>query len=237
MDKVRFDGDLVACVVAETASQAEDAAEQVVVDYHTLAPVVSAADALHADAALVDDALTGNLVSHQRFSAGDPDRHFANAHRVVEARFAQHRQTHAPMETRGCCAVWDPGRQHLTMHIGNQAPHPYRTQLASRLGLCETQVTVVCPDIGGAFGQKIALYREELTVAALARALNRPVRWREDRGENLLAASHAREQTVRTRAAVDADGRILRWNCDLSRISAPTASIPRTISPASWRWS
>ena len=208
MDKVRFNGDLVACVVAETASQAEDAAEQVVVDYQTLPPVVSAADALHADAALVDDALTSNLVSHQQFSAGDPDRHFAGAHRVVEARFAQHRQTHAPLETRGCCAIWDQGREHLTMHIGNQAPHPYRTQLAARLGLSETQVTVVCPDIGGAFGQKIALYREELTVAALARVLNRPVRWRESRGENLLAASHAREQAVRTRAAVDADGRI-----------------------------
>jgi aerobic carbon-monoxide dehydrogenase large subunit len=208
VDKVRFNGDLVACVVAETASQAEDAAEQVAVDYETLSPVVSAADALQDDAALVDDALTSNLVSHQQFSAGDPERRFANAYRVVDARFAQHRQTHAPLETRGCCAIWDQGREHLTMHIGNQAPHPYRTQLAARLALSETQVTVVCPDIGGAFGQKIALYREELTVAALARVLNRPVRWRESRGENLLAASHAREQAVRTRAAVDADGRI-----------------------------
>jgi carbon-monoxide dehydrogenase large subunit len=208
VDKVRFNGDLVACVVAESALQAEDAAEQVLVDYEALPPVVSAADALRDDAALVDEALASNLVSHQRFAAGDPERHFANAHRVVEARFGQHRQTHAPLETRGCCAVWDQGREHLTMHIGNQAPHPYRTQLASRLGLSETQVTVVCPDIGGAFGQKIALYREELTVAALARVLHRPVRWRESRGENLLAASHAREQSVQTRAAVDADGRI-----------------------------
>jgi carbon-monoxide dehydrogenase large subunit len=209
LDKVRFNGDLVACVVAETASQAEDAAEQVLVDYETLPPVVSAADALRDAAPLVDEALASNLVSHQQFSAGDPERHFAAAHRVVEARFSQHRQTHAPLEPRGCCAVWDPGRQHLTMHIGNQAPHPYRTQLAARLGLSESQVTVVCPDIGGAFGQKIALYREELTVAALARELNHPVRWRESRGENLLAASHAREQAVRTRAAVDAEGRII----------------------------
>lgn len=138
VDKVRFNGDLVACVVAETASQAEDAAEQVLVDYETLPPVVSAADALHANAAPVDDDLTSNLVSHQQFSAGDPERHFTGAHRVVEARFAQHRQTHAPLETRGCCAIWDQGREHLTMHIGNQAPHPYRTQLAARLGLSET---------------------------------------------------------------------------------------------------
>jgi carbon-monoxide dehydrogenase large subunit len=208
VDKVRFNGDLVACVVAETALQAEDAAEQVLVDYEALAAVTNAADAVLKGAARVDDSISGNLVSHQSFSAGDPARHFAGAHRVVEARFSQHRQTHAPLETRGCCAIWDRGREHLTMHVGNQAPHPYRTQLAMRLGISETQVTVICPDIGGAFGQKIALYREELTVAALARALNRPVRWRESRGENLLAASHAREQAVRTRAAADADGRI-----------------------------
>ena len=207
--KVRFHGDLVACVVADTAVQAEDAAEQVLVEYETLPPVVTATDALRADAVRIDDTLPGNLISQQRFSAGDPERHFGAAHRIVTARFSQHRQTHAPLETRGCCAVWDPGRAHLTMHIGNQAPHPYRTQLAARLGLSETQVTVVCPDIGGAFGQKIALFREELTVAAIARALERTVRWREGRGENLLAASHAREQTVETRAAVDEEGRIL----------------------------
>jgi carbon-monoxide dehydrogenase large subunit len=94
------------------------------------------------------------------------------------------------------------------VHVGNQAPHPYRTQLARRLRLHESQVTVICPDIGGAFGQKIALYREELTVCALARGLRRPVRWREDRSENLLAASHAREDTARTRVAVDREGHI-----------------------------
>ncbi len=190
--KVRFDGDLVACVVAATTTQAEDAAEQVLVEYDALPAVADVASALQAGAARVDDALDGNLVSHQSFTAGDPARRFAHAHRIVEARFHQHRQTHAPMETRGCCAVWDAGREHLTMHTGNQAPHPLRTQLALRLGLQESQVTVICPDIGGAFGQKIALLREELAVAALARALRRPVRWREGRSENLMAAGHAR---------------------------------------------
>ena len=206
--KVRFDGDPVACVVAETRHAAEDAAELVAVDYDPLPAVASVPAALAAGAARVDDALDSNLVSHQGFAAGDPARRFADAYRVVEARFAQHRQTHAPLEPRGCCAVWDEGRQHLTLHVGNQAPHPLRTALAARMGLSESQVTVLCPDIGGAFGQKIALYREELCVAALARALRRPVRWREERGENLLAAAHSREQTAHTRAAVDADGRI-----------------------------
>lgn len=213
--KVRFNGDPVACVVADSRSRADDAAELVRVDYAELPAILDARAALSPRAPKVDESLPGNLVSHQSFSAGDPAGRFAATHRIVTSRFHQHRQTHAPIETRGCCAVWDEGRQHLTMQVGTQAPHPYRTQLAARLGLGEWQVTVISPDIGGAFGQKIALYREELTVAALARALRRPVRWREDRSENLLASSHAREQSAETRAAVDAEGRIVALELDL----------------------
>ena len=208
IDKVRFIGDPLLCIVATDRYLAEDAAELVSIDYEVLEPVADLDRALAAGAPLVDDSLPSNLVSRQGFSAGDPARAFSEAKHVVEASFHQHRQTHAPIETRGCCALWDQGRRHLTMHIGNQVPHPFRTQLAGRLRLGESQVTVICPDIGGAFGQKIALYREELTVAALARQLRRPVRWREDRGENLIAASHAREDVAHTRAAVDKDGRI-----------------------------
>ena len=207
IDKVRFIGDPVVCIVARDRYLAEDAAELVNIDYDELDAVADLSHALAAGAPLVDDALPDNLISHQSFTAGDPGRSFAEAEIVVEAAFHQQRQTHAPIETRGCCAVWDAGRRHLTMNIGNQVPHPFRTQLAARMRLNEAQVTVVCPDIGGAFGQKIALYREELTVAALARELRRPVRWREDRAENLIAASHAREDVARTRAAVDAKGR------------------------------
>jgi carbon-monoxide dehydrogenase large subunit len=216
IDKVRFIGDPMVCIVARDRYLAEDAAELVAIDYEPLAPVTSMEGALAPDAALVDEALPSNLISHQTFTAGDPKRRFGEAPRVVEAEFHQHRQTHAPIETRGCCAVWDEGRQHLTMHIGNQVPHPYRTQLARRLRLSESQVTVISPDIGGGFGQKIALYREELTCAALARALRRPVRWREDRTENLLAACHAREDSARTRAAVDKDGRILALDLQIT---------------------
>ena len=215
IDKVRFIGDPVVCIIATDRYLAEDAAELVTIDYYVLDPVPDLDRALAAGAPLVDDSLPSNLVSRQSFAAGDPARFFAEAEIVVEASFHQHRQTHAPIETRGCCAVWDQGRRHLTMHIGNQVPHPFRTQLAGRMRLTESQVTVVCPDIGGAFGQKIALYREELTVAALARHLRRPVRWREDRGENLIAASHAREDVARTRAAVDRDGRILALELEL----------------------
>jgi carbon-monoxide dehydrogenase large subunit len=215
-DKVRFIGDPIACIVATDRYLAEDAAELIDVAYHALEPVVDLKQALAQDAPLVDDSLSSNLVAHQSFSAGNPARQFAEAEIVVTAEFHQSRQTHAPIETRGCCALWDGGRRHLTMHIGNQVPHPFRTQLARRLRLSESQVTVICPDIGGAFGQKIALYREELTVAALARQLGRPVRWREDRAENLIAASHAREDVARTRVAVNRDGRILALELEIA---------------------
>jgi carbon-monoxide dehydrogenase large subunit len=216
IDKVRFAGDPVVCIVATDRYLAEDAAELVAIDYDVLDPVADLAHALATGAPLVDPGLSSNLISQQFFSAGEPARRFAEAETIVEASFHQHRQTHAPLETRGCCAVWDHGRGHLTMHIGNQAPHPFRTQLARRLRLNEAQVTVVCPDVGGAFGQKIALYREELTVAALARQLRRPVRWREDRTENLIAASHAREVVARTRAAVMRDGRIIALELEIT---------------------
>ncbi|MFC3678359.1 xanthine dehydrogenase family protein molybdopterin-binding subunit [Ferrovibrio xuzhouensis] len=215
VDRVRFQGDPVACVVATDRYLAEDACETVQVDYEPLLAVADFDAALAPGAALVDETLDSNLVSHQTYAAGNVERRFAEAHSIVEAQFRQGRQTHAPIETRGCLAVWDEGRQHLTMHVGTQVPHPYRTQLAARLGLSESQVTVISPDIGGAFGQKIALYREEWAVAALARRLRRPVRWREDRVENLMAASHAREDWVRTRAAVDRNGRILALTLDI----------------------
>jgi len=215
VDKVRFHGDPVACVVATDRYVAEDAAELVLVDYDVLEAVTSYDSALADGAPLVDETLSSNLVSHQKFEAGDIARRKQEAHRIVEASFAMQRMTHLPIETRGCIAVWDDGRQHLTMHIGSQAPHPMRSALAGRLRLGEQQVTIASPDVGGAFGQKIIVYREEITVAALARHLKRPVRWREDRIENLSASLQARENTVHTCAAVAADGRILSLEAEI----------------------
>ena len=209
IDKVRFQGDPVACVIATNRYLAEDAVEFVDVNWDVLPAVASMTQALSPDAPRVDDALPDNLLSHQHAAHGDPDTAMATAHRVVESTFSQHRQTHLPIETRGCIADWDMGREHLNFHVGTQVPHPYRTTLAARLQLAESQVTVMSPDVGGGFGQKIALYREELTVAAASIQLGRPVRWREDRMENLLSSSQSREDYCRTRVAVDNEGRVL----------------------------
>ncbi len=213
--KVRFQGDPVACVIAGDRYTAEDAAELVNVQYEVLPAVTTMWQALDPDSPRVDEALASNLLSHQHASHGDVAGQRQRAHRIVESVFSQQRQTHVPIETRGCVALWDAGREHLTFHVGTQVPHPYRTTLAARLRLAESQVTVISQDVGGGFGQKIALYREELVVAAIARQLARPVRWREDRLENLLASSQAREDFCRTRAAVDAHGRVLALELEI----------------------
>jgi aerobic carbon-monoxide dehydrogenase large subunit len=215
IDKVRFQGDPVACVVAHDRYLAEDAAELVDVDYEPLPAVTNMWQAIQPDAPLVDDALRSNLISHQSACFGDPKARQREAFRVIESNFSMHRQTHLPIETRGCIAVWDAGRDHLTFHVGNQVPHPYRTVLAGRLKLSESQVTIISQDVGGGFGQKIALYREELIVAALSRHLKQPVRWREDRMENLLASSQAREDSCKTRVAVDEQGKLLSLELEI----------------------
>ena len=149
VDKVRFQGDPVACVIATDRYLAEDAAERVAVDYEVLPAVGTMWRALEPDAPLVDEALSSNLLSHQHASHGDVEGAMRGAHRVIESSFSMHRQTHLPIETRGCIASWDAGREHLLFQVGTQVPHPYRTTLAGRLRLAESQVTVVSPDVGG----------------------------------------------------------------------------------------
>ena len=209
IDKVLFQGDLVACVIAINRYIAEDAIDLVEVDYTPLSPVTNLAQAQEPNAPLVIESLKTNLLSHQFHETGQVELCEQQAFKVITSTFSQHRQTHLPMETRGCIALWDEGNQHLNFHVGTQAPHPYRTQLAARLQLTESQVTIHSPDIGGAFGQKIVLYREELTVAALARLLKHAIRWREDRLENLVGSSQAREDFCTTRVSVDPHGKIL----------------------------
>ena len=119
--KVRFQGDPVACVIARDRYLAEDAAERVRIEYEALPAVVSMQAALAPGAPLVDEALGTNLISKQRFAKGGVDAARSAAYRSVESRFSQHRQTHLPIETRGCIAVWDPGQQHLTFHVACQA--------------------------------------------------------------------------------------------------------------------
>jgi carbon-monoxide dehydrogenase large subunit len=214
LQTARFVGDPVALALAESRVAAEDAAELVAVDWAPL-PAIADIGQAKAAAALVDPEVPGNRVSHQAFSTAGLDAAFVRADRIVETRFGQHRQTHVPLEPRGVLAIWDAGREQLTMHVGTQTPHPYRSAIAARLGLKEFQVTVDSPEMGGGFGQKIIPLREDLCLAAAARLLGRPIRWRETRSENLIASMMAREETLITRAAVTAEGRLLGLTCTM----------------------
>src|SRR3989441_8563685 len=195
VDKVRFVGDPIACVIGEDRYQVEDACGLVEVEYEHLAAVVDPEPARNAGLPRVDAVIPANCPYAGIFAHGDVESALRAAHRVVEARFHQGRQTHAPMEPRGCLASWLPGDDTLTFWHSTQIPHPMRTALAARLGIAESAVRVITPDVGGGFGQKIPLYREELATAAASRLLGRPVRWIETRRENLLSALHAREGT------------------------------------------
>src|SRR5262247_3664994 len=208
-DKVRFVGDLVACVIGEQCYQVEDACALVDVEYESLPAVIDPEHAQDSGLPLVDETIPANRAYHGVFAHGDVTTAFGAADKVVAVRFHQGRQTHVPMEPRGCLASWQPGEETLTFWHSTQIPHPMRSALAARLGIAESAVRVITPDVGGSFGQKIPLYREELTTAAASRLLGRPVRWIETRRENLISSLHAREDIVDVRAAVKSDGTIL----------------------------
>jgi aerobic carbon-monoxide dehydrogenase large subunit len=215
VDKVRFVGDLVACVIGEDRYLVEDACTLVDVEYAPLPAVVDPERAQDARLPRVDETIPANRPYQGVFAHGNVEAAFGAADQVVQARFHQGRQTHAPMEPRGCLASWQPGDETLTFWHSTQIPHPMRSALATRLGIAESAVRVITPDVGGGFGQKIPLYREELTTAVASRLLRRPVRWIETRRENLLASLHAREDIVDVRAAVKRDGTILGLDVEI----------------------
>ena len=209
-DKVRFVGDPVAIVVAESRYLAEDGCELVEVDYEDLPPVASAAVALDAGSPRLFANLGDNIIGpHKRSEFGDVAGTFAAADRVAEFHIDVHRHQNVPMEGRGCVASYDADSGVMTVHAATQGVHMTRMGVATRLGIEPDKVRVLAGDIGGSFGLKIGASREELAVAAASRALGRPVKWIEDRSENLTASGQAREESFDVRAAVSNDGDLL----------------------------
>ena len=209
-DKVRLVGDPVAVVVAESRYIAEDACELVEVDYDDLPPVASAEVALDPGSTPIFANLGDNIAApRKRKDFGELEEVFASADRVAEFRIDVHRHQNVPMEGRGCVAVFDGESGLLTIHAATQSVHITRMAVATRLGIEPDKVRVLSGDIGGSFGLKIGASREELAVAAAARGLSRPVKWIEDRGENLMTSGQAREESFDVRAAVSNDGELL----------------------------
>ena len=209
-DKVRFVGDPVAIVVADSRYLAEDGCELVEVDYADLPPVATAAAALDAGSPRLFANLDDNIIGpHKRNEFGDVAGTFKNADRVEEFHIDVHRHQNVPMEGRAIVASHDPETGIMTVHAATQGVHMTRLGIAMRLGMDADKVHVLAGDIGGSFGLKVGASREELAVAAASRALGRPVKWTEDRGENLMASGHAREESFDVRAAVSKDGDLL----------------------------
>ena len=209
-DKVRFVGDPVAVVIAESRYLAEDGCELVEVEYDDLPPVASAAVALDPASPPLFANLGDNIARpHSRNEFGDVAGTFAAADRVFDFRIDVHRHQNVPMEGRGCVASYDPESGRMTMYAATQSVHVSKIAVAMRLGLEQDKIRVLAGDIGGSFGLKIGASREELAAAAASQALGRPVKWVEDRGENLMASGQAREESFDVRAAVSNEGDLL----------------------------
>jgi len=209
-DKVRFAGDPVAVVIAESRYLAEDGCELVVVEYDDLPPVTNASFALDPASPPLFANLGDNIAGpHSRHEFGDVAATFAQADRVLGFHIDVHRHQNVPMEGRGCVASYDADLCVMTFYTATQSVHFSKMAVAMRLGMEQDKVHVLAGDIGGSFGLKIGASREELAAAAAARAVGRPVKWVEDRGENLTASGQAREESFDVQAAVSNDGELL----------------------------
>jgi carbon-monoxide dehydrogenase large subunit len=224
-DEVRYAGEPALIVLAEDPYLAADAAETVDIAWAPLAAVTGLDAAQAPEARQVHPGLAGNcLVDLLMFDDERLDEITAGSALLVEATFTSARVAALPLEGRACLAEWDDRDRQLILHVSTQVPHQVRSGVAQALGMPEQDVRVVAPDVGGGFGLKCVVGREEIAVAAAALRLRRPVSWTEDRQENLTASFHGHEQRYRVRAGFDRDGRILGLaadvECDVGAYSA-----------------
>jgi aerobic carbon-monoxide dehydrogenase large subunit len=216
--KVRFVGDIVAAVAAETRAAAVDAAEQVIVDYEPLPAVVDPEAATEPGAPLQFEALGTNVASGSR-EASDADP-LAGADIVVRGRFENQRMAVLPMEGNAIAVVpgdattADGGGDHdFTVYVATQMPHGWRNQAAELFGLDPARLRVVAPHVGGAFGGKVGVVSEHIVAVAVARRLGRPVKWVESRSENLVSMPHGRGQVQYIELGLHHDGTIAGLRC------------------------
>jgi len=207
--KVRFVGEAVAAVVATDRYVAEDAAALVEVEYEPLDVVWDMEKALELASPLVHEEWGDNVMQSLEAEIGEVAKAFQEADCVVAERFTTGRHLALPMETRGCLAQFEAAADSLTLWSSTQVPHVLRSYLALVLDFPEHHIRVVAPDVGGGFGLKAHLFPEEVITAFLARRLQRPVKWIEDRRENLTASLHAKHQVVQAELALTKDGTIL----------------------------
>ncbi|GEP26565.1 carbon-monoxide dehydrogenase large subunit [Cryobacterium levicorallinum] len=212
-DKVRFQGQEVAFVVADDRYAARDALELIQVEYDVLPPVVDARKAMDPGAPVIRDDLEGRTDNHIfDWEAGDKaetDAVFASADVVVKQEIVYPRVHPAPMETCGAVADFDAVDGRLTLYETTQAPHAHRTLFAMVSGIPEHKIRVVSPDIGGGFGNKVGIYPGYILAVVGSIVTGKPVKWVEDRSENLMSTSFARDYIMQGEIAATKDGKIL----------------------------
>ena len=208
-DKVRYVGEPVAIVLATSKAAAEDAAERVEVRYQPLPPVTDIEKAIETGASLIHEDLGTNLSYDTKFAAGDIEAAFREADIRFKQRLVQQRLIPIAIEGRGVVADYKKFANTLTVWSSTQIPHFVKVFLAVLLGIPESQVRVVAPDVGGGFGSKIRVYPEEFLTALASKRLGRPVKWIEDRNENMRATHHGRSQLWDVEVAAKKDGTLL----------------------------
>jgi carbon-monoxide dehydrogenase large subunit len=227
-DRVCWQGEAVAAIVATSRAAAEDAAEHVAVEYEELEAVTDMGTALDPATPVIHASLGDNLAFERIHDAGAVDQAFAEADAVVEADFIFGRHTGVTLEPRSVVADWNAAEARLTIYQGTQAPHMVQNIAALHLGLKESQVRVVCKDVGGSFGIKVHIYADEMATYALAKLLRRPIKFVADRIESFNTDIHARDHRCKGRIGVRRDGTITAFEIDDLTGIGPYSMYPRT---------
>jgi len=209
VDKVCYVGDGVAAVIAEDRYTARDALDLIAVQYEPLAAVTDPEKALASGSPLIHAEWPDNMAFRWEHKQGNVEKAFKQAHKVVKQRLVHQRLAPNAIEARGVVARYLAAEKELTVWSSTQIPHILKTHLAKLLNLPEGQVRVIAPDVGGGFGSKLNVYAEEALLGYFALKLNRPVKWSEERRENMQATIHGRGQVGVVEAAVKKDGTIL----------------------------
>src|SRR5690349_21070250 len=214
--KVRYVGDGVALVIAETPEQAKDAAELIDIDYEVLPAVVNPVDALKSGAPQIHDGAPGNKCYH--WALGDKaatDAAFAKAAHVTKIDIVNNRLIPNAIEPRAAVASYNRSQEEYTLYVTSQNPHVERLLMtAFVLGLPEHKVRVIAPDVGGGFGSKIYLYAEETAMVWASKRVNRPIKWVCERNESFLSDAHGRDHVTHAELAMDKDGKFLALRVD-----------------------
>ncbi len=232
LDRAHWQGEPVVAIVAETRVQAEDALQHLTVEWEDLPAVLETETALDAATPVIHPELGDNLCFARKLDTGGVDDAFAAADAVFEETYVFGRHTGVTLEPRGQIADWRPGRApdegHLTVYHSQQAPHMMHDLYCRQFGLQESQVRVVCRDVGGSFGIKVHAYPDDFATVAVSMLLGRPVKFVADRLESFVSDIHAREHRIKARIAASAAGDILAFEIDDLTGIGPFSMFPRT---------